>query len=348
MRTLCLIWLLSCSIWAASQPAQTTSSSAAQEITGITASVRDADGERLPEAEVLLNPAGLFDEASTLRGTGFSLPPGQYVLTAKFNSHLRSRVTVSLSHGEVRRVLFLLVTDGSSSCERSSVKELPAFFGDSQGQPSDSTVSVTVYDESGAVLPSAKVELLRTGPDSSGAAPMRLVLDALGSASLNTRPGSYSLKVSAPGFHELTFNFTIGGGEVFGIAQVLTVRGTCDGVVIDMPTGSTTPPSPNDHIEPIGSVDDTHHEAEIVGRITDYTGAGIGMAKIEIQSLETRKTTTFRPDSQGTFSIGVKQGRYRMAVKALGFRRWTKEITVPKGGKATVNVTLSVGAKALQ
>jgi hypothetical protein len=127
---------------------------------------------------------------------------------------------------------------------------MPEFFGKSENQTKESTVSLTVYDASGAVIPGARAEFSKNTPENGALPATILFADALGSASLKVKPGTYLLSVTQRGFKKVRFRFTVGGGQTWGIATILSVMPTCDGVEVTVPERSTTPPSPNDHIEP--------------------------------------------------------------------------------------------------
>lgn len=258
MRSVGLVLLLSCSILAAGQSSQSTSSGSS--VSGIRASVLYASGEHVPGAEVVLYPAGQVVDDLALRqdasyGAGFAVRPGNYTVTAKFSSLFKKTVPITVSPDEVTSALFVLLEDQEHRCGTTTAKEMPAVFPRSSNQAKEGTLALTLFDANAAVIPGGviprmKVELVSAADNASGATPTPLSVDSLGSAIVSVSPGSYLLKIQAYPFHQLSFRFAIGGGDVLGVAAVLAVMGTCDGVNVDVPERSITPPSPKDHIDP--------------------------------------------------------------------------------------------------
>lgn len=254
MRIVCLAFVISCSVIVAGQAGRSSQADSKPSLTGVRASILYASGEQVPGAEFELNSSGIPSGDSALRigSSGFfGVVPGQYRLTVRFSHSFKKAIPVTVFQSEVTPALFVLVADKTGPCDPLSVKEMPAYFADPEFFPDskEATISLTLFDASGAVIPQGKVEVTGSAQGAS-ASPMRPTLDLSGSTTLRVRPGHYSVKVSANGFRDMTFKFTIGGGEILGIADVLAVGGFCDPVVVEAPGPSITQPASKDRIEP--------------------------------------------------------------------------------------------------
>jgi hypothetical protein len=89
-------------------------------------------------------------------------------------------------------------------------------------------------------------------------------------------------------------------------------------------------------------------DANVVGTISDQTGAVVPSATIELQNVETNVTYNTTADSQGSYRFGnIPVGRYRLTVNRPGFTTRTLEnIQLELNRTSTVNVTMSVGTVA--
>ena len=89
-------------------------------------------------------------------------------------------------------------------------------------------------------------------------------------------------------------------------------------------------------------------DANVVGTITDQTGAVVPSATIELQNIETNVTYNTTSDSQGSYRFGnIPVGRYRLTATRPGFTTRTLEnIQLELNRTSTVNLTMSVGTVA--
>ena len=86
-------------------------------------------------------------------------------------------------------------------------------------------------------------------------------------------------------------------------------------------------------------------KGSINGRITDNSGAILQGAKIELQALGVNVVS----DSQGEFFIrDVQPGNYTISITYVGFKDFTKQVTVVSGQVASVDAKLEVAAINLE
>lgn len=100
--------------------------------------------------------------------------------------------------------------------------------------------------------------------------------------------------------------------------------------------------------------------AEIVGTVTDSTGAVMAAAKVELRDISTGGTRTTRTDATGQFSLsGLPAGEYEVKVAAAGFKTVMQRLTLQARdravlssklplGQATEQVTVEAGAQLVQ
>ncbi len=85
--------------------------------------------------------------------------------------------------------------------------------------------------------------------------------------------------------------------------------------------------------------------AEIVGTVTDATGAVIPGATVTLRRFQTGDSRSARSDPSGQFTFaGVPAGHYRVRVDSRGFESMLSEITLEARDRAVLSATLSVGA----
>jgi len=84
--------------------------------------------------------------------------------------------------------------------------------------------------------------------------------------------------------------------------------------------------------------------AEIVGTVTDPTGAVVAGARVELRSVSTGKTRTAKTDAAGQFSLsGLPGGDYVVQVTMSGFKTAAQTLTLRARDRAMLSATLAVG-----
>jgi uncharacterized protein YfaS (alpha-2-macroglobulin family) len=85
--------------------------------------------------------------------------------------------------------------------------------------------------------------------------------------------------------------------------------------------------------------------AEIVGTITDPSGAVVSGASVTLRETSTGKKRTVAADATGRFTLaGVPAGRYDLQVSQTGFRTASRAFTLRGRDRAVVSTVLSVGS----
>lgn len=85
--------------------------------------------------------------------------------------------------------------------------------------------------------------------------------------------------------------------------------------------------------------------AEIAGRVSDVTGAGISRATINVRGIDARTEHTLTAGADGRFSLaGVRPGRYYIQVSSAGFLTVAREVALQPRDRAVLFVMLNVGA----
>ena len=84
--------------------------------------------------------------------------------------------------------------------------------------------------------------------------------------------------------------------------------------------------------------------ADIVGTVTDVTGAIVTTASATVTNIGTNETKTVKvsPSGEYVFSL-LHVGSYRVSVKAAGFKSFATQVTLAAGDRARVNAALSPG-----
>ncbi len=85
--------------------------------------------------------------------------------------------------------------------------------------------------------------------------------------------------------------------------------------------------------------------AEIVGTITDPSGAVISGASVAIREVSTGKKRAVATDAAGQFTLaGVPAGRYDLQVSQAGFKTASRRITLRARDRVVVSTILSIGS----
>ena len=85
----------------------------------------------------------------------------------------------------------------------------------------------------------------------------------------------------------------------------------------------------------------------IVGTITDPSGAIVGGAEVVITNVDTNQSVDLHSNASGAFNSGaLLAGRYKVRISAKGFSSVNQMVAVSVGNTATANVRLSVGQES--
>ncbi len=84
--------------------------------------------------------------------------------------------------------------------------------------------------------------------------------------------------------------------------------------------------------------------ADILGTVTDTTGAVVTTATVTATNTGTGETRTANVNPSGEFQFSLLQvGSYQVTIKATGFKSYSSEVTLAAGDRARVNAALSPG-----
>jgi uncharacterized protein YfaS (alpha-2-macroglobulin family) len=84
--------------------------------------------------------------------------------------------------------------------------------------------------------------------------------------------------------------------------------------------------------------------AEIVGTVTDPSGAVVPAANINAREVSTGKTRTVSANTAGQFDLaGLAAGKYEIQVSVAGFKIASREVTVQPRDRAVLSVHLAIG-----
>jgi len=84
--------------------------------------------------------------------------------------------------------------------------------------------------------------------------------------------------------------------------------------------------------------------AEIVGTVTDTSGAVVPGADVELRSVASGKTRPATTDASGRFSFsGLPKGDYVIQVSQMGFKTAVQDLTLEERDRAVLSAVLSIG-----
>ncbi len=84
--------------------------------------------------------------------------------------------------------------------------------------------------------------------------------------------------------------------------------------------------------------------AEIVGTVTDPTGAVVAQASVEVREVSSGKTRSTKADAGGQFRLsGMPAGKYVVRVTTPGFKTASQQLILHARDRAVLSATLSVG-----
>ncbi|MGP0019071.1 MAG: MG2 domain-containing protein [Candidatus Sulfotelmatobacter sp.] len=84
--------------------------------------------------------------------------------------------------------------------------------------------------------------------------------------------------------------------------------------------------------------------AEIVGTVTDPSGAVVQGANVNLREVSSGKTRTVNANAAGQFDLaGLAAGKYEVQVSLAGFKIASREVTVQARDRAVLSVNLAIG-----
>src|SRR5882724_8983014 len=83
---------------------------------------------------------------------------------------------------------------------------------------------------------------------------------------------------------------------------------------------------------------------DVLGTVTDQSGAGVAGAKVTIKNLNTGVTRVITTGQGGEFSAPqLEIGKYQVTVEKDGFKTLSQGVTVQSGEKTVMETKLEVG-----
>src|SRR5437870_7832686 len=84
--------------------------------------------------------------------------------------------------------------------------------------------------------------------------------------------------------------------------------------------------------------------ADVVGKVTDATGAVVPGAQVTVTNLGTNIARTVTADERGDYVVNLLAiGRYAVRVEVAGFKTFTVELTLVAGDRARVDAKMEIG-----
>jgi hypothetical protein len=84
--------------------------------------------------------------------------------------------------------------------------------------------------------------------------------------------------------------------------------------------------------------------AQIVGTVTDPSGAVVQGANVSVREVSTGKTRTVNANASGQFDLaGLAAGKYEVQVTLAGFKIASRELTIQPRDRAVLSVSLAIG-----
>lgn len=85
--------------------------------------------------------------------------------------------------------------------------------------------------------------------------------------------------------------------------------------------------------------------ADVLGTVTDNSGAVVPNAKVTLTNLATNETRTVQSNSEGEYTFTfLKPGNYSVKVEGSGFKAFVGNVSVSAGDRARLNAQLQVGS----
>src|ERR1700742_687431 len=85
--------------------------------------------------------------------------------------------------------------------------------------------------------------------------------------------------------------------------------------------------------------------ADVLGTVTDNSGAVVPNAKVTLTNLATNEARTIQSNSEGEYTFTfLKPGSYSVKVEGSGFKAFVGNVNVSAGDRARLNAQLQVGS----
>ena len=205
------------------------------------------------------------------------------------------------------------------------------------GQPTV-PVTVVVKDPSGAIIPRAMVAFSQT----ERVPATRLETSADGRATLALVPGSYALRVEAPGFQSRDEHFWVASAVT--VPVVLTLAGVGPGVqIMPAPSPGATEAIPvTAMIQAVQAPSPAPGYTPVTVVVTGPDGAAVAGAEIRVTPGSPAGDKLIA-DEQGRAQLGMPAGEYKLHVTAQGFADADKALVVADKPQ-TLTVALEAAA----
>jgi hypothetical protein len=192
-----------------------------------------------------------------------------------------------------------------------------------QGAPSTATVRGEVIDSSGAVVPGATVEALRSG----GAPVYSAVTDARGVFTLTVTPGPLTLRMTLDGFEPASLPLVVESGVDTWVAGLLRIAALSERVVVLAPAPEPTlvtpppPPPPRHEVVPVPLPDMESVCGPSKPRATTVPSGSIGAHRADPERILYRLGDELRLEPAAGFELLVGQNLVaRRHFRAAGAR----------------------------
>lgn len=195
-----------------------------------------------------------------------------------------------------------------------------------QAQSQTATITGTVTDTTGAVIPNAAVSL-----ESTEKAAQRTDTDEHGLFAIKSKPGDYIFRVAAQGFFTYDIAIHLNDSAVIQKHILLNV-GFCSPCV-------TVLDSSGRPIAPRATV--PHNTAALSGTIVDASGASIPTAIVELDANE-KHVLWITVNEAGHFTANVPPGNYIQKVTANGFATYSEPIHLIEDTSVRKDIVLQI------
>lgn len=191
-----------------------------------------------------------------------------------------------------------------------------------------SHVAIHATDQTGAVVPKARVEV--TATDRMLAAVGKT--DSEGSTSLDLPVGAYELMVVSRGFYFAKQRFNVAytpRQSVHAILQVDACPGPGHPACIAVTPSSSTP-------QPESAA------KRVQATVQDLTGEPISGAQIEALSKGSRIRETTMTDEAGVGKLTLRPGIYIFSVRQQLFRTWSRQMEIGAAAEKQIKVKMDI------
>lgn len=195
-----------------------------------------------------------------------------------------------------------------------------------QAQLQTATITGTVNDPTGAVIPNAVVSL-----ESSEKTTQRTDTDEHGLFTIKSKPGDYIFGVAAQGF--FTYDISIHLNNAAIIRKHVTLNVAFCSPCVTVFDSSGKPIAPRAAVP--------HNAATLSGTIVDATGASIPTAIVELDANE-KPVLWITVNEAGHFTANVPPGNYIQKVTANGFATYSEPIHLIENTSVRKDIALKV------